>query len=406
MSDTGGCRWFRLPAVKFFIKLTHFPARWGPVRGGKSMAELYLHLLHTGVIRDVIIAVNVLLCVVTLGLFLTLLFHKIHVERRTRRLTVLKERYLEVLTRKCYEPSLVIEKPTTGLEREALGAVFATMLVNVSGAMAASVRCFIRELGIDDYYRGRVRSRSWVKRYVAVEKLGYFGFPELKPLFRSLLDTERDTRIIPKLVWALSVIADRDDVPFINRVLKDPLFMSAKFNEYIYTNIIRAFREREQEDELLELVLDLMNDEGLPVILKRDIIHACGTEMFLVVKDLVADCFRRFHSVAEMRIACIRTLQRFSAVDTEELLNECLQDADWRIRGVAAKSAHLYSPAVLEPLKQLLHDESYHVRINSALSLSRMGEAGLEVLVDATRSEDRFVRDVSQYVLKRLIYAS
>ncbi|BEH10562.1 HEAT repeat domain-containing protein [Geobacter sulfurreducens subsp. ethanolicus] len=370
------------------------------------MVELYLHLLNTGMIRDFIVAVNILLFVVTLGLFLTLLFHKVHVERRTRRLAALKERYLEELTHKCYEPSLAIPKPTTALEYDALGAVFATMLVNVSGAMAASVRCFIRELGIDAYYRARVRSRSWVKRYVAVEKLGYFGFPELKPLFRSLLDTERDTRIIPKLVWALSVIADRDDVPFINRVLKDPLFMSAKFNEYIYTNIIRAFRERDQEQELLELLTSLMDEEALPVILKRDIIQACGSEMFLIAKDLAADCFRRFHEVAEMRIACIRTLQRFSAVDMEVLLNECLRDADWRIRGVAAKSAHLYSAAVLGSLRQLLHDESYHVRINSALSLSRMGEAGLEVLVDATRSEDRFVRDVSQYVLKRLIYAS
>lgn len=48
------------------------------------MVELYLHLLTTGMIRDFIVAVNILLFVVTLGLFLTLLFHKVYVERRTR----------------------------------------------------------------------------------------------------------------------------------------------------------------------------------------------------------------------------------------------------------------------------------------------------------------------------------
>jgi len=368
--------------------------------------ETYEALTGFGYVKDVIIFVNVLLFAVTLTLFLALLFHKLHVERRSRRIMLLKQEYLADLTRKFYEPDLPIKRPATPLEYDALGSVFATMLVNVSGELAENVRRSIRELGVVDHYRDLIRSRAWVKRFVAVEKLGYFRFPELKTLFTRALEEEKDTRVIPKLVWALSLIADRSDLPVINRVLRDPLFMSAKFNEYIYTNIIRSFREHEWDAELLDAFREFMDDPELPIMLKRDIVQACGSEQFNAAQDLVEECFSRFSDVAEMRIACIRALERLSALDAEQLLAQCLGDADWRIRGVAAKNAHLYSPQIIEPLRRLLYDVNYHVRINSAHSLARMGEAGLDVLVEETSSDDRFVRDVSQYVLKRLIYAA
>lgn len=370
------------------------------------MVETYETLMRLGYVKHVIVFFNVLLFVVTLSLFVTLLIHKVHVERRSRRLALLRQQYLVDLTKKFYEPDLYVRRPATSLEFDALGGVFATMLVNVSGELAENVRRSIRELKVVDHYRNLASSRSWIKRFVAVEKLGYFRFPELRSLFSRLLEEEKDSRIIPKVVWALSLIAERDDLPAINRVLRDPLFMSAKFNEYIYTNIIRTFREHERDAELLDSFRELMDDAELPIMLKRDIVQACGSEQFNGVQDLVAECFTRFSEVAEMRIACIRTLERLSALDAEWLLEKCLKDEDWRIRGVAAKNAYMYSTQIIDPLRRLLYDANYHVRINSALSLAKMGEEGVDALVEETRSDDRFVRDVSQYALKRLIYAS
>jgi HEAT repeat protein len=66
----------------------------------------------------------------------------------------------------------------------------------------------------------------------------------------------------------------------------------------------------------------------------------------------------------------------------------------------------MYSTQIIDPLRKLLYDANYHVRINSALSLAKMGEEGVDALVEETRSDDRFVRDVTQFALKRLIYAS
>lgn len=356
-------------------------------------------------LKSVVIFVNVVLFVVTLLLFVSLLFHKIHVERRARRLALLKECYLSELTRRFYDTQIPAPRPTNRLEFEALGGVLATMLVNVSGGMAEYVKRSIREIGIDAYYRRALSSRSWVKRFVALERLGYFRFPELKNVFTAVLESEHDPRLLAKAIWALSLIAEIDDLPVINQGLQNPHSHSAKFNEFIYSNIIKAFREREQELQLVEQFERFVGDPSLPVMLKRDMIQACGIEIFYPVQALVTGCFRQFHDVPEMRIACIRALERFSAVDTEWLLLECLADDDWRVRGVAARSAHLYSPMVLPALTKLLYDPNYHVRINSARSLTRMGEAGLNVLVRETRSADRFVRDVSQYMLKRVIYA-
>jgi len=370
------------------------------------MVATYETLMRLGYVKHVIVFFNVLLFVVTLGLFLTLLIHKVHVERRSRRLEQLKEQYLVDLVRKFYDPDVVVRAPATPLEFEALGAVSATMLVNVSGDLMEHVRREIRELRVVDHYRNLADSRSWSKRFVAVEKLGYFRFPGLRSLFLRLLEEEKDSRVIPKVLWALSLIVERDDLPAINRVLRHPLFMSGKFNEYIYATIIRTFREQGRDVELLAALGLIMADPELPIMLKRDIVQACGAEPFTGVQELVVDCFNRFNEVAEMRIACVRTLERLSALDAEWLLEKCLKDEDWRIRGVAAKNAYLYSSRIIDPLRKLLYDANYHVRINSALSLARMGEAGVEALVAETSSDDRFVRDVSQYVLKRLIYAS
>jgi HEAT repeat protein len=52
-------------------------------------------------------------------------------------------------------------------------------------------------------------------------------------------------------------------------------------------------------------------------------------------------------------------------------------------------------------LTQALHDKSYYVRMNAALSLSRIGPRGIEALTEATRTDDRFAGDIARFVLKR-----
>ncbi len=367
------------------------------VRLAYFLTPVFLKYFLFGVV-GVIIAV-------TLLLFVILIIHKLHVEHRELLLRKLKDRYTVTVSVRMLESSARIDKPEHPPEYEALGDVLIDMMVNVTGAMTDQLRAIAREYGIVGHYRERLGSRSWVRRYRAVEKLGFLKLPELKPIYRSLLDRENDPHVVTKAIWALSLIAHGEDLPLINRFLTDSCFASSKYRSYIYTNVIRALRERGEEGIFLEFLAGWMGEEAVSVILKKDIIEACGAEGLYAAKETIIAYFKRFHDVPEMRISCIRALEKICAGDAHPLIAEGLRDSDWRVRAVAAKDAHICPEEIIEPLEQALYDRNYHVRINAAQALKQMGERGLAVLTRNIRSDDRFVRDVAYYVLAEKAYA-
>jgi hypothetical protein len=342
---------------------------------------------------------------VTLLLFIILIIHKLHVEHREQLLRKLKDRYTVTVSVRMLEQTARIDKPTQPIEYEALGDVLIDLMVNVTGVMTDQLRAIAREYDIVGYYRKLLDSRSWVKRYQAMEKLGFLRLPELKPLYRALLDREKTSHVVSKAIWALSFIAHDEDLSPINRFLTDPHFASSKYKTYIYTNIIRSLRERGEEATFLKFLAGRMDDETMSVILKKDIIEACGAEGLYSAKETIIAYFRRFHDVPEMRISCIRALEKICAGDAHPMIAEGLRDADWRVRAVAAKEAHICPEEIIEPLEKALYDQNYHVRINAAQALKQMGEKGRAVLSRNTTSNDRFVRDVTHYVLADKAYA-
>lgn len=370
------------------------------------MPSLIATIFSYSLLKQILLVTNLILGVVILVLFIFVLVHKRIVERTARRDRELRDGYLIDLSRACYDARLPLRRPATREEFEACGGAVTELLVSVDGEMATRIRRLARELGIERHYRVRLRSRSWVKRFAAVERLGYLGAAELKPLFIETLDREGDLRIVAKALWAVSLIATPDDLPLLNRHLQAPRFMSGKFNQFLYANVIRTFRERGEEELLAGLIGQLLADPSLPVLLKRDVVQACGEELFTRAQEEIRQTGERHADQPEMRIATIRALERLAVPYLTELITASLRDPDWRIRAAAAKDAHLCANGIVTPVRGALYDASYHVRINAAHSLVRLGEAGLQALVAETRSSDRFVRDVSQYVLKRMIYAA
>jgi hypothetical protein len=370
------------------------------------MPTLFTEFLSFPLLKEILLVTNVVLFVVIVSLFATLVVHKLAVEHWAQRLNELKERYLTDLSRACYDADLPVKRPNSRLEFEACGGAVTELLVIVDGDMATRMRSLALHLGIDHHYKKQLRSRSWVKRFAALERLGFLRCAELKPLFVDAITGENDLRIVAKALWALSLIATAKDLPLLNHRLQDALFMSGKFNQHLYANVIRAFRERGEEDAFLRLLGELIHDPALPVLLKRDILQACGEEQLLGAQETILDAYQRFADVPEMRIACIRALERLAVPFLTGLIADCLKDPDWRLRAAAAKEAYFCANGIVEPVRGALYDENYHVRINAAESLIRLGEQGQQALVAETRSADRFVRDVSQYVLKRMIYAA
>lgn len=361
----------------------------------------FLTTLQMPKAREMLLAVVLVMLFIVVFLFAAVVIHKLYVEFGAVRYQRLRERYLSAMGRRLSGRGEEVKKPRKGFEYEIWGDVIAEMMANSVGETVEFLKLEARGLGLDAHFRKMARSRSWTRRFIAMERLGLLRLPEMRDLYLSILPAEKDPHIISKTVWALSLIADESVLPAINGVLKDPSFMSSKYAEFVYTNIIASFRDQRREDAFIRFMEGIKSDGEIPLILKRDIIAACGVTQFYPAKEIVREYYHHFHDSSEMRIACLRALERLSDSDASPLIGEGLNDGDWRVRAVAARSARVCGEELLALLSRALRDKNYYVRMNAALSLAGLGAHGVEALMEATRADDRFAADVSRYVLKR-----
>jgi HEAT repeat protein len=358
-------------------------------------------MLHMTGVRELLLAVILFMLSIIVVLFAVLIIHKLYVEHRSRRYGRLKSRYIGQLGKRLFDGDVRLDKPERYHEYDAWADVVAEMLANCLGETAERIKDEARGLNLGNYYREMAHTRSWMRRFIAVEKLGLMKLPEMKELYRSILQSEKDPHIISKTVWALSMVADEDVPAEVNKLLKNPAFMSSKFTEFIYTNIISSFRDAGLDESFLKFLGNAQTDHELPLVLKRDIIAACGSAQFFPARNLIRDYFSSYHNSPEMRIACIRALERLSDDKALQIFAEGVGDPDWRVRAVAAKSAYICGESVLGRLRTALRDRHYYVRMNAALSLAKLGPPGIAALSDVVQEDDRFAGDVARYVLKR-----
>jgi HEAT repeat protein len=336
-----------------------------------------------------------------LALIVVTISHRALLDRRSKRMDRLRVRYHARMKEALRDPSAMIDTPRTSVEADALCDVIIEMLDEASADEADRLRKRARELGLDTRYKRLACSRSYVKRFRAIERLGFLKLPDTKYFLLSLLGRERAREVVARIVLALTFIVDEEeDLAIINQVLKSPFFKSSKFNEYVYCNIIRSLREAGKEQVFVEFLESLLTDAALPVALKKDIIEACGAAQCYAARDVTLQFFERYHAVPQMRIVCIRALARIGSTVLSEIVRSCLSDPDWRVRAVAARNGWLCSFDVVDHLAECVTDVNYHVRVNAAVSLSQMGLRGHAALSALHHSNDRFARDVARYIMQ------
>jgi HEAT repeat protein len=363
--------------------------------------ELNSSFLSYSVLYQTLVSLNIVFAILIVLLLFFMPLHKLSVERRARRHRELFDAYGKAL-RGLGSYEFTLAPPSVPLEYEAFADSAADVMREINGNPL--LMDFVRSQNVViAYYTKQLSSWAWVKRFSAAERLGGLQLSDLKPVLVAALMREKDVRVISRLVWGISFTADGDSVAVINAILTDPHFMSSKFSEFIYCNILRAFKQRNQEHDLALLLGTLLNAPELPVMLKRDIIQACGNEGFDDAEKLVLEAFERFQDVPEMKMAIIRTINRLQLAKGQWALISSLQDDDWRIRSVAAKDIRVYSSAVFSLLEKLLCDDNYMVRFNAAASLADAGILGIEILQVSLGGDDRFARDISGYVLGRYV---
>lgn len=359
-----------------------------------------LSLLPSDLLRDLLVWVIAFFAVLTIGQVVVLITTKIVVEIREKRMERLKAQYLSDLNRMLSD-GIAVGRPKKRIEFESLTDGAMTLLVEAAPADRQRIRKEMRRLGVPEFYANALsRTRSWMGRYRIIERLGFLNLSEMRAIYATIMASDREHHLVAaKAVWALSRICREADLPAIMGILSRPDFMSAKFDEYVWSNIIEAFSERGEVDLLLDRLTERLEEGGLSLFPAKDLVQALGSTALAKGGELILRFSKHFGDSPDMAIACVRALQRTGGEKLDQMVIAGLGHDDWRVRTVAAKNVENCSNLVIAHLELALGDQNYHVRMNAALSLSRKGEAGLSVLRIHATSSDRFIRDVSNYVL-------
>jgi hypothetical protein len=340
------------------------------------------------------------LAVTVLVLFIILVIHKLHIERREKKKQKYTSEYMPLISQYIDGGSLKIKQPENNLQYNAFADVCINMFSKVPEEKKEKLKMLIRETSALEHYKRRAASSSWTKRFFAVEMLGFFMIDDLKGFFKNKIDSDQSPEVKVKAIWAMSLIADEKALDFITQMLVlHEISSSSKFNEYIYTNVIGSLKKRGTEHVFLTFLGQIKADENIPMLLKRDMIEACGSAGFYEASSAINDYFTFFSHESLMKIACIRALGAVDRLKAKTIVTGLIDD-DWRTRAVAAKAASVgFDNTVISHLQKSLYDQVYIVRINAARTLSRLDDQGLAVLKGEMNSEDRFVRDTIRYIL-------
>lgn len=102
----------------------------------------------------------------------------------------------------------------------------------------------------------------------------------------------------------------------------------------------------------------------------------------------------------EVRVAAARALGSFPHPAATKALLSLLRDAAWQVRTQAA--AALGSIGAVEAcpaLHRALSDENWWVRLRAAIALRQLGQPGLEILAHVQAGDDRYAREMANYIL-------
>jgi hypothetical protein len=364
-------------------------------------SELLNKILPPQMMKDVLYITLIVLLVTVVVLFFFLVFHKLAIELNERRKRRYRARYSAYMRKFLLGRDGTVIRPRTKLGCETLASLCIDKLETSSQEDQGIIRHYIRGSFIVDYFRKMAESSAMPKRFHAIKTLGYFSLDELRQYFKDALMEEKSEEVKGAIVWGMSRIADRSSLDLITMTLASDISLSSKYNEYVYSNLIRSFLRKGIIDQFLAFLEKLKDGRNVPYLLKRDIIEACGSAGLHLASRTIVDFFFSSERLPAIKIACMRALGRLRCPEFSGVVAAALFHEDWRVRSQAALAAARCSESSIPHLRNLLYDDFYHVRINAARSLSRLGDKGLALLRSEMSSKDPFVRDTVHFMLRK-----
>jgi hypothetical protein len=345
---------------------------------------------------DYVTAAVLLLGVFNVAEVLFLLWNKARVERSELKRQDLK-RLASTALITATDPAELLPKPADEEDFAAYSEAIASVLDSFEGEIAVKAVGLISDLGIDEHYRRLARHRVWYKRGNAIDILSSFRLKANKEFFLAVFRSETSLDVRYRIIYGLSLLTrEHSDIRALARMLSGLPYLTAKYTEDIFYNIITALKAAGNEAEFGIFMREIMHDGAVLNLVKRDCITACYAASCEKGRGLLMEYYAAFPEEPEILMAAVKALAR---IGDFSVMPAAIRHPDWRVRLAALKYAHLCCMDMIPEIRALLRDPNYHVRLNAALALAKSGEKGRAALREEAAGADAFAASTAAYAL-------
>jgi hypothetical protein len=341
------------------------------------MFKLYLNLTYFLIFELLLLA---------LGILVIVFYHKVVWEKKRKRDKAVKDLTTHIISN-IYSNvdrfNLKLSKETT--EPHLLLQVVESINKKILDSYWIKIRNTIVEKYLIKTARKWTKSPFWYRRSFAARTFSIFCNKQDEDSIIYLLRdsiqliriqavkaaiTFKTKKTINELINQMSV-----EKRFSKYIYRDPLFNG---DENIY-HIIKQRLLNEKDEKIIMVCLDLLTIQ-------------IDSNVFDIAKKYI-------HSPnLELKLTAIRAIANYPTAESAKILYSLYDENNWQARAIVAKSlAVWHSTDSIPVLEKLLFDDKWWVKLNAALTLSKIGVEGKQILKEQDKNSKAYV--VANYVL-------
>jgi HEAT repeats len=232
------------------------------------------------------------------------------------------------------------------------------------------------------------KSLFWVKRNFSARVFAITSYPEDETTVIKLMDDK--VFLVSSIASIVAVKIELRDG--IYKILKK-MTASNGYSYYLFRDLlltgsekillwIEEFAVQDESPAFHIACLDILEDSYLPL------------SKLSLEKDF-------YSNNPKIRLAACKIYSNNPQHDSPQKLIEASKDSDITIRAEAIQAlSQFYSPKTIAALEKCLLDEDLHVRIQAALTLSKLGEEGIQTLKTQNPTTNVNAYEAAQYALQ------
>lgn len=269
--------------------------------------------------------------------------------------------------------------------RKAVSEVLRRARGEMAGEPATALTAALESIGeVKPLVRG-ARSRRSGRRRTAVRQLAECGGDTARDALANALD-DRDWEV--RRAARDGLLSDGREEPIrcaLESYLREPE-KSLGWRRSFYARFATVAPAR---------LSALLDDRVLDTEEEKHAIDALGHARAVRAASQVRS--RLASADPELRASAARFAGKVEDAESVDALTRLLRDPEWFVRAAAARALESVpkSNEALVGLTDCLEDSTWWVRANAARTLSRAGERGRRILLDAIGREDAYARDAA-----------